>query len=173
MATTEHFILNIFLYDIEPKIWRKFSVPADYTFEQVHQSIQKAMGWLDLQQHEFLHGKGKKLDQLIGSDDNDHANSPFFQNEKKVVLSDFIGRKKLPLRILYRYDLTEDWIHEIVIESKEVEESNKPIFIDGARACPIEDSGGPWEYKSCLEGESQWMEDDYDPEVFDPKKVKF
>jgi len=169
----DHYTLKIFLYEIEPLIWRKVSVPASYTFKQLHQAIQKSMGWLDLQQHEFLHGKGKKLDQLIGSADSDHASSSFFQDEADVTLSAFIGRKKLPLRILYRYDLAEDWIHEITFEEKTANDSEKPIIIGGERACPIEDSGGPWEYKACLAGEAQWMENDYDPEAFDPSKIKF
>jgi len=130
------------------------------------------MGWLDLQDHEFLHGKGKKLDQIIADSDNDHASSSFFKNEKDVILKDFVGRKKLPYRILYRYDLTEDWIHEIIIESKEENISSAPILLEGERACPIEDSGGPWEYQSCMEGDSEWMENDFDPEKFDISKIK-
>ena len=169
----EHYTVKIFLYDIEPQIWRQFSIPAQFNFEQLHKAIQKAMGWLDLQEHEFLHGKGKKLDQLIGSSDSDHAGAPFFQDEKEVILADFIGRKKLPLRILYRYDLVEEWIHELVIEAKSEQSSDKPLMLGGERACPLEDSGGPFEYKACLEGDSQWMENDYDPEAFDPEKVKF
>ena len=173
MATTDHFNIKIFLYEIEPLIWRKFSVPANYNFAQLHQTIQKAMGWMDLQEHEFLHGKGKKLDQLIGSADSDHASSPFFKNENDIILSHFVGRKKLPLRILYRYDLMEEWVHEIVIEAKEEKDLTIPFMLAGERACPLEDSGGAWEYKACLEGESNWMEDDYDPEVFNLKDIRF
>ena len=173
MNTTEHFTLKVFLYEIEPQIWRRFSVPADVTFTQLHQIIQKAMGWLDLQEHEFLHGKGKKLDQIIGDTSNSHTAASFFQDEKGITLKDFVGRKKTPLRILYRYDFTEEWIHEIVIESKDANTSGQACMLAGENACPIEDSGGPWEHKACLEGESQWMEDDYDPTRFDPKDVTF
>jgi len=173
MPQTEHFTIKIFLYHIEPIIWRRFSIPCNTTFEQLHQVIQKSMGWLDLQDHEFLHGKGKKLDQIIGAESNDHAASPFFQNEKDIILSKFVGRKKLPLRILYRYDFAEEWVHEIVIEAKTENNSDQPILLEGERACPIEDSGGPWEYKACLEGESSWMDDSFDPDAFDFTKVKF
>lgn len=172
MATTHHYTVKIFIYEIEPQIWRKFSIPADFTFAQLHQTIQKVMGWQNLQDHEFLHGKGKKLDQVIAADDHDHAGASFYQNEENVVVGDFVGRKKLPLRLLYRYDFMEDWIHEIVIESKNENTTPKAVAIEGARACPPEDSGGPWEYKSCIEGESRWMDDDYDPEKFDITKIK-
>ena len=172
MTTSEHFTVHLFLYDIEPKIWRRISVPSTFTFAQFHQVIQKSMGWLNLQEHEFLHGKGKKKDQLIGASDNEHADSTFFQNEESITLAEFVGRKKLPLRLLYRYDLMEEWIHEIVIEAKDANPSATPLLLEGERACPPEDSGGAWEYKACLAGEAQWMEDDYDPEYFDPSSVK-
>lgn len=173
MDTTEHYTIKIFIYEIEPQIWRRFSVPTTVNFFQLHQIIQRAMGWLDLQEHEFLHGKGKKLDQIIGDTSNDHASSDFFRNEKKVLLADFVGRKKTPLRILYRYDFTEEWIHEIVIESKDNNSTDQPVMLEGKKACPIEDSGGAWEHKACLEGESEWMEDGYDPDHFDIGEVTF
>jgi hypothetical protein len=167
----EHVIIKVFLYEIEPQIWRRFSIPSNFSFGQFHKAIQSAMGWLDLQDHEFLHGKGKNMNQIIGVSSNSSLAS--FQNENDLTLSQFIGRKKLPLRMLYRYDLVEDWIHEIVFEAKEANASLVPLMITGERACPIEDSGGPWEYKACLRGESDWMESSFDPESFDPKTVKF
>lgn len=169
---SDSFTVKIFLYDIEPAIWRRINVPGEITMAKFHTIIQQAMGWEDRQAHEFLHGKGKKLDQIIAAADHDHAGAPYHQDETKIKLADFVGRKRLPLRLLYRYDFAEDWIHEIVVEAKEPTDSNKPTLIDGERACPPEDSGGPWEYKSCLAGESDWLDPRYDPEVFDPNKVK-
>lgn len=172
MAAPEHFTAKIFLYEIEPLIWRRFSFPSNFTFAQLHHTIQKVVGWNNEQGHEFLHGKGKKLDQIIGTLDNDLAKSPFFKNESDIVVSKFAGKKRLPLRILYRYDFYEEWIHEIVIESKSENSSPIPILLEGERACPPENTGGAWEYKSCLAGESNWFDEKYDPELFDPSQVK-
>ena len=83
MSENLHYTAKIFLYEIEPLIWRRVSFPADSTFEELHDIIQKAMGWGCEQGHEFLHGKGKKLDQIIGSLDNDHAKSSFFQKRQQ------------------------------------------------------------------------------------------
>lgn len=171
MSENLHYTAKIFLYEIEPLIWRRVSFPADSTFEELHDIIQKAMGWGCEQGHEFLHGKGKKLDQIIGSLDNDHAKSSFFQNEQEVKVLDFMGRRRFPLRILYRYDFYEEWIHEIVIESKFETSSNSAVLLEGERACPPENSGGAKEYSACLAGESEWFDPEYDPELFDVSKV--
>lgn len=171
MSLNLHYTVKIFLYEIEPLIWRRFSFPAESTFADLHDIIQKVMGWNCEQGHEFLHGKGKKLDQIIGSLDNDHAKSSFFQNEATVKISDFIGRRRFPVRILYRYDFYEEWIHEIVIEAKDENASNSVKLIEGENACPPENSGGAKEYLACLAGESEWFDPEYDPEAFDASKV--
>ena len=53
MATDARVVVRVFLYGIEPEIWRRFSVPDELTFEEFHEVIQKAMGWEDEGQHEF------------------------------------------------------------------------------------------------------------------------
>lgn len=171
MAMNLHYTVKIFLYEIEPLIWRRFSFPAESTFADLHDTIQKVMGWNCEQGHEFLHGKGKKLDQIIGSLDNDHAKASFFQNEGEVKVSEFMGKKRFPVRILYRYDFYEEWIHEIVIEAKCENSSKSAILLEGENACPPENCGGAKEYLACLAGESEWFDPEYDPEAFDASKV--
>ncbi|GEM_PF-5178876 len=41
------FQFKIELVGIEPTIWRKFEVPADANFWDLHVAIQDCMGWLD------------------------------------------------------------------------------------------------------------------------------
>jgi hypothetical protein len=72
---------------------------------------------------------------------------------------------------MYRYDFFDDWTHELVIEEKK-EGENTLKMLGGERACPPEDCGGSFGYKECLAGYAEWMDDDYDPEAFDPKSVK-
>jgi hypothetical protein len=59
-----------------------------------------------------------------------------------------------------------------------------PICIDGKRACPPEDCGGPWGYKDFLEAIIDpdheqheellnWIGGSFDPEHFDTKEVVF
>ena len=42
-------------------------MPETATFSDLHQIIQKAMGWNDEQAHQFRHGKGRHLKQVIAN----------------------------------------------------------------------------------------------------------
>ena len=97
-----------------------------------------------------------------------------FQEEGSVSIRQFVGRRHFPIRLLYRYDFNDEWIHEICIEEKTDQgEGGLPILIEGARACPPEDSGGAFGYLAALNGDLMWLDDGYDPEAFDPQAVKF
>jgi hypothetical protein len=122
--------------------------------------------------HEFRHGKGKRLVDVIGPIGLQDQVLGDFQDEAVLTVADFIGKRKLPIRILYRYDFADEWIHEIVFEKREAGEGG-PVMFDGARACPPEDFGGTFQYMQALHGEIEWMNPGYDPEAFDPKAVSF
>lgn len=163
-------VVKVFLYQITPQIWRRFEVPESITFEVLSQVIQCAMGWEDKHPHEFRHGKGKRLLDVIGPVGLADQTPGEFQDETKVTVRDFLGRRRLPIRILYRYDFAEDWIHEIVFEKKS-EGVEEPRLLEGARACPPEDFGGAFQYMQALSGEIAWDHPGYDPEAFDAAKV--
>ena len=165
------YIVKIFLYEVEPLIWRRVSVPETETFADLHRIIQKAMGWHDEQAHQFRYGKGKSLTNVIADTQEQVAPGDHFQDEKDITVADFVGRRRLPIRLMYRYDFFDDWTHELVIEEKQ-ENQETLEMIGGERACPPEDCGGPFGYKECIEGFAEWLDDDYDPEVFDVRAVK-
>ena len=175
MSSTPRYLIKVLLYQIEPLIWRRFSIPVDATFKGLHTAVQQAMGWEDKHWHEFRHGKGKRLLDVIGPDHEEVEKGDNFQEESKVTIKQFVGRRQFPLRFLYRYDFKEEWVHEIAIEKKiDVEaESDLPILLEGERACPPEDCGGAFGYLAALNGDLMWLEDSYDPAHFDPKEVKF
>jgi hypothetical protein len=164
--------VKVFLYGIQPQIWRRFSISKEVTFIQLSDAIQAAMGWDDKHPHEFRHGKGKRLVDVIGPIGLQDQVLGDFKDEAVLTVADFIGKRKLPIRILYRYDFADEWIHEIVFE-KRVEGEGGPQLLDGARACPPEDFGGTFQYMQALHGEIEWMNPGYDPEVFDANAVSF
>jgi len=171
---TDRFTIKVLLYSIEPLIWRRFSIRTTATFRDFHRALQDAMGWDDKHLHEFRHGKGKRLKGVIAPDDPDVVKGDDFREESTVTLAGFIGRRTLPIRLLYRYDFAEDWVHELTIEEKSSgEKSAKPILLEGKRACPPEDCGGPELFMDTLAGELEFLDDRYDPAKFDPKKTKF
>ncbi|MBT8036419.1 MAG: plasmid pRiA4b ORF-3 family protein [Verrucomicrobiae bacterium] len=165
------YIIKVFLYEVDPLIWRRFSILDTATFADLHQVIQKVMGWNDEQAHQFRHGKGKSLTSVIADTQEQVAPGDTFQDETEVTLASMVGRRRLPLRLLYRYDFFDDWTHELVIEKKDDSADGLKV-LGGERACPPEDCGGSFGYKECMEGFAEWMDDDYDPEAFDPENVE-
>ncbi len=165
-------VVKVFLYGIQPQIWRRFSISTDVTFIALSEAIQAAMGWADKHPHEFRHGKGKRLVDVIGPVGLQDQTIGEFQDEARLTVAEFLGRRKLPIRILYRYDFADEWIHEIVFEKREAGDG-RPRMLEGARACPPEDFGGTFQYMQALHGEIEWMNPGYDPEAFDPQAVSF
>jgi len=84
---------------------------------------------------------------------------------------------------LYEYDMGDGWLHDIsLLRVVESGEEKKITCIDGRRACPPEDSGGPGGYTHLLEvllnseheeydDMIEWLEREFDPEYFDIDKV--
>lgn len=165
-------VIKVFLYGIQPQIWRRFSISKDATFIELSDGIQAVMGWENKHPHEFRHGKGKRLVDVIGPVGLQDQVIGEFQDEAKLTVGEFLGKRRLPIRMLYRYDFADEWIHEVVFEKGEAGEGG-PVAMDGGRACPPEDFGGTFQYMQALHGEIEWMNPGYDPEAFDAKAVSF
>lgn len=168
----ERIIVHVFTYGIQPKIWRRFSISTNISFLRLSDAVQAAMGWENKHPHEFRHGKGKRLVDVIGPVGLQDQTLGDFQDESLLTVAEYIGRKRLPLRLLYRYDFADEWIHEVVLE-KRVEGDGPPEITGGERACPPEDFGGAFQYMQALAGEIEWAHPGYDPETFDPSSVDF
>ena len=82
--------------------------------------------------------------------------------------------------MIYEYDFGDDWQHDVVLEAivPADPEAKYPRVTAGRRACPPEDSGGPFSYAEFLAAirdtrhpdYSQlrdWVGDRFDPEHFD------
>jgi len=137
--------LRIRLLEVRPPIWRRVLVPATITLDRLHAVVQEAMGWSDMHLHEFGLGRDRWGDVDIEDDDG-------------RLLDEFDVRLR-PLvspgdRLHYRYDLGDDWRHEVVLEGEVdgVAGELYPLCVDGAGACPPEDCGGVSGYRDLLEG---------------------
>ncbi len=166
------YTIKVLIYEIEPLIWRRFSVPGSLTFGELHQVLQQVMGWENRQAHEFRYGKGRKLSDVIADPADDVTSEGKFDDETQLTLDQFFKHRRVPMRMLYRYDFAEDWVHELTFEKKQEDDGSGVVVIEGERACPPEDSGGAWGYMDALNGNIEWMDDDYDPEAFAPEKIK-
>jgi hypothetical protein len=194
MATNNKQVLQlkISIVGMRPPIWRSILIPADSVFFDLHVAIQDAFGWEDSHLHQFFTANpfarnstyrriSYPMPMDIEMDDN-----PLDERKEKLMQWYKTPKEK----VWYEYDFGDSWMHEITLEKivpKEVG-TKYPQLLDGARACPKEDSGGiggyahlcdvlanpkHQEHKDMLE----WLElenpDEFNPEYFDSTKVRF
>jgi hypothetical protein len=171
-----------------PAIWRRIQVPEVYTFWEMHVAIQNAMGWTDSHLHQFevkdLKRGGQKI---IGIPEALYEGEIFGETTIPgwtVDLRDYLSEENLELK--YVYDFGDNWEHRIELEHIFFGRLKQkyPLCIDGERACPPEDCGSIPGYNHLLAILSNPSHEDYksvkiwagktfNPESFDPKKVKF
>ena len=151
MATKDSNVyqFKITLKEIQPEIWRRIQVPANYSFWDLHVAIQDAMGWLDYHLHQFkiINPKtGEK--ELIGIPDDEDFEA-IISGEKAKISKYFLSSKD---KANYEYDFGDGWEHEIVLEEilPATIGIRYPQCIDGDRACPPEDCGGVWGYDNLV-----------------------
>ena len=138
--------LKIVLLGISPMIWRRILVSSDSTIEDLHYTVQLAMGWSDIHLHHFIiYGKQYGITQPGGTLFSDCAS--------EVKLASFGWRIKE--KFLYEYDFSICpsmgtwrywWRHQIRVEAILTPDKKQiyPICTAGQGVCPPENSGGPW-----------------------------
>jgi hypothetical protein len=166
------FRFRITLLEIKPPIWRSIQVP-DCTLAELHNVIQAALGWENCHLHQFIIAGVR-----YGVPEPDLK----LKNEGKVLLSRIVPKEGKGFRFRYEYDFGDGWMHDVVFEGNSPNEfgQNYPVCLDGSRACPPEDVGGPYGYEEFLEAIAdpkherhaellQWIGGKFDPEEFDAK----
>ncbi len=125
--------LKIELSDIDPAIWRRVEVPADFPLRRLHDVIQAVFDWLDYHLHRFEVG-----DRIYGApehEDGDFGGERLY-SDKNIKLGALLDRGVQ--RFIYRYDFGDDWEHVITVE--QVTDRNDgvdyPILVDGNRHAP-------------------------------------
>jgi hypothetical protein len=143
-----YFQLHLELLYITPAIWRRIRV-QDCTLADLHVCIQAAFGWEDAHLHEFKIGGlrfGPQSEQAFD------FGVPL-EDEADPWISQIVPHSGKQAAWEYHYDFGDDWQHEIVFEGcAPIERGVKyPRCVEGARACPPEDIGGPWGYPYFLD----------------------
>jgi len=137
-------LLKVTLQDIRPAIWRWIRVAGDLTLRELHHVLQITVGWTDSHLHEF------EIDGTrYGMPDpqEDIGEPPL--DEQNYRLNELLQKGS---HAEYLYDFGDGWRHETVVEDEEPASRGAPKAecLAGARACPPEDSGGPYRYKELL-----------------------
>ena len=128
---------------IKPKIYRVVIVPQSWTLADLHGALCSVMGWRGRGREEFCAAEDLYTRLPRQSTLEYEAYSTTLST---TTLLDALG----PLRkILWRYDYEDDWECLLELESSSEWEGGGglPACVDGARASPPEDIGGPDEYR--------------------------
>ncbi|MCV2488229.1 plasmid pRiA4b ORF-3 family protein [Geodermatophilus sp. YIM 151500] len=160
--------LTVVLRDTEPAVWRRLLVPASLTLRQLHAVLQTAMGWQDAHLHMFevagvRYGDVEDFPDPLGDEDT------FTVADAAAVAQQFT----------YEYDFGDGWEHDVRLGQRlAAVGSGTPRCLDGARACPPEDCGGPHGYARLLavladpadpdhDELLEWVGGEFDPDAFD------
>jgi len=170
---------EVHILEIEPPISRTLELPMNLNLAQLHEVLQAAFGWTDSHLHQFIIGG---LAYGAPEFDPGGTGSSRTFEASAVFLSDFLFRYS-PLRFLYEYDFGDGWKHAVSFTTCPREDGiTYPRCIDGSRAGPPEDSGGPHSYAEFVAAWSdalhdehkeirQWVGRSYHPERFDLSKT--
>ena len=166
--------IKITLEGIFPKIWRRFLVKDNITFQKMHDIIQTLMGWGNYHLYGFYVGKEK-----IG------LPNPHFDNEqlnaKKIKIKDKLSVKQ---KFGYVYDFGDNWEHTLTVE-KILDDKGTlvPVCLEGERAGPPEDCGsypGYYELMKIKKNKKhpeykerivEWLGEDFDFEKFNLNEI--
>ncbi len=173
-ASSRALIIRASLEYITPPIWRELSIPEHFTLAQLHRALQLTFGWLDCHLYRFTAGATHYADPRaeVGA-----------KNATKTTLAALAFPPQSTLT--YVYDFGDDWEHVLVVQrihEYAPDDRRAAVLLDGARACPPEDSGGPPGYAQLLTARSdptdpdhaaalEWLGPSFDPERFDLRRA--
>ncbi len=171
---------KITLKGIRPLIWRRIQV-KECSLDKLHEHIQTAMGWENCHLHQFeIDGVRHGDPELIyeGWEDEEPPVNSLRTKVSKIIPKD--GKR---FQFEYEYDFGDGWEHEIVFEGclRADKGGRYPLCVEGERAGPPEDVGGPFGYQEYLEAMADPKHEEhadfmawrgpFDPENFDAGAV--
>jgi pRiA4b ORF-3-like protein len=136
--------LKVTLRDVSPEVWRRDVLRSETTLPQFARTLEAAMGWRSYHLHQFDVGGIQ-----FGQPDEDFDSDDVIDGRKitvKQVLPD-IGSS-----LRFDYDFGDGWEHDVIVEGIEAPQDGTryPVCLDGERACPPENCGGPHNYTHLL-----------------------
>jgi hypothetical protein len=168
--------LRIALREVEPAVWRRIEVPASITLIQLADALLVTMGWLGYHLYEYKFGADAYGDP---DPDYDRINLKDMRRVRLERVLPAVGGS-----FEFRYDFGDGWRHDVTVEAVEPPQrrTSYPRVLDGERACPPEDVGGPPGYENFLlviadqaheshSGALDWVGGEFDPDWFDIEDV--
>ena len=176
MVATVH-TLKVTLRGVKPPIWRRIEVASEITLAELSTVLEAAMGWFGGHLHAFeTNGVTYEPPDPEGGLFRPTA------DEAEHRLNSVLTSPTFKMR--WGYDFGDGWQHTIVVEAIEPADDNAsyPRCINGRRACPPEDCGGPWGFEELIDAVAdpihprhnelaEWLPDNYDPAHFDANEI--
>jgi len=134
--------LKITLAHVEPPVWRRVPMPGNIPLGLFHEFLQETMGWRNTHLHRF---------ELAGRYLGPASPDSEIGDEDLLTLTQAVELAGTSFR--YDYDFGDGWRHWIEIEDvfSSPLATPTPVCVEGGRACPPEDCGGPDGYRELLE----------------------
>lgn len=180
--TPRDMVLRITLEDIEPPIWREIALLDSTTLPELHRVIQLAFQWYDYHLHQFAIGTER---YAIPDEELDDF-GVLSRSTLGVTLSE-LGLTE-GASFTYEYDFGDSWTHRIDVRkispvADRAEIMPAPLLMEGRRAAPPEDCGGPPGYEELLRVLADpsdpehadmrtWVGPDFDAERFDARAAR-
>lgn len=170
--------IKISLNKTNPLIWREMLVPDNYTFYQLHHTLQIVMGWTCSHLFEF-NIEGYQIGYVFDEPMDDESHVINCRDARLDALITHKGES-----FTYWYDFGDSWYHTVVIENFEsvADTHQLPFCIAGELKCPPEDCGGIHGFYNFLsimadkkhieyKETKRWAGAKYDPAAFDLVKI--
>jgi len=156
--TPSRVLLTIALPEIKPPVWREVIVPTDIPLDRLHDVFQIVMGWQDCHLYEFTFGERTFSEDPEGGDPAGSVRLGEALAEANDVFA-------------YTYDFGDGWQHLVKVAMPEEEDDDAGfgaavVCVDGKRACPPENIGGPPGYEEFCEA----IKDKRHPDHLDMKQ---
>src|SRR5690625_4746696 len=140
---------KVTLQNVGVPVWRVVQIDGNATFYDLHQLIQANFEWFDYHLHYFdvrrtdgesVEGIEITTDTTIDEFEVYYVSEKY--DEKEEILADWF--LKANDRMMYTYDVGDDWRHEIVLQKILIKEEGAiyPRCIDAKNIGPDEDSRG-------------------------------
>lgn len=133
----------------KPPMWREISIPADFTFYQLHQAIQIVTGLTDSHLWQFNRESYMQGVQIgLEMDHNDpygYGLDYITDDAKTTPLYKYLSEKGDKLE--YVYDFGDDWIFTVKVQDVSDDSTSKVVCLKWKSDLnPMEDCGGPYTY---------------------------
>ncbi|MDE6028667.1 MAG: plasmid pRiA4b ORF-3 family protein [Muribaculaceae bacterium] len=159
-ASDHTLVLKIQMKDVtKPPMWREVEIPADYNFLQLHDVIQKVVGFEDCHLWQFnlkAYDGSLQIGTKMDEKDPYGPGLDFVTHEAaQTPLTQFLQQKGDKLE--YVYDFGDDWVFKVEVKELVSRKTDHPVcrkFKSELNA--IEDFGGIWAYVSARENMELW-----------------